>query len=163
MYCRMIATVSLVNMHQLWSFPPWLNGKEPALQCRRHRWRGFEPWLGKIPGGGRGSPLQYFCLENPMDRGIWRATVHRVARSCRLKRLCPYPQPRHGTQCGCCTNNRTKEGKEFAPLVTANQTDKYMLRAFREKSDDSRADPGRAGTVVWDTRTKVGRLSKHLI
>ena len=45
-------------------------------------------------------------------------------------------------------NNRRKEGKEFAPLVTANQTDKYMLRAFWEKSDDSRADPGQAGTMV---------------
>ena len=33
------------------------------------------------PGGGHGSLLQYSCLENPMDRGAWRATVHRVAKS----------------------------------------------------------------------------------
>ena len=32
---------------------------------------GFDPWVGKIPGGGHGSPLQYSCLENPMDRGAW--------------------------------------------------------------------------------------------
>ena len=32
-------------------------------------------------GEGNGSPLQYSCLENPMDRGAWRATVHRVAES----------------------------------------------------------------------------------
>ena len=40
------------------------------------------------PGGGHGNPLQCSCLENPMDRGAWRAAVHRVAESwTRLKRL----------------------------------------------------------------------------
>ena len=34
--------------------------------------------LGRSPGGGYGNPLQYFCLENPMDRGAWWATVHEV-------------------------------------------------------------------------------------
>ena len=42
---------------------------------------GLIPGLGRFPGGGRGNPLQYFCLENPMDRGAWRATVHGVAKS----------------------------------------------------------------------------------
>ena len=37
------------------------------------------PGLGRFPGGGLGNPLQYSCLENPMDRGAWPATVHRVA------------------------------------------------------------------------------------
>ena len=37
--------------------------------------------LGRSPGGGHGNPLQYSCLENPMDRGAWRATVHGVAKS----------------------------------------------------------------------------------
>ena len=36
--------------------------------------------LGRFPGGGHGNPLQYSCLENPMDRGAWWATVHGVAR-----------------------------------------------------------------------------------
>ena len=36
---------------------------------------------GRSPGGGRGNPLQYSYLENRMDRGAWRATVHRVAKS----------------------------------------------------------------------------------
>ena len=35
--------------------------------------------LGRSPGGGHGNPLQYSCQENPMDRGAWWATVHRVA------------------------------------------------------------------------------------
>ena len=37
--------------------------------------------LGRCPGGGSGNPLQYFCLENPMDRGAWWAIVHGVAKS----------------------------------------------------------------------------------
>ena len=39
------------------------------------------PESGRSPGGGHGNPLQYACLENPMDRGAWRATVHGVAES----------------------------------------------------------------------------------
>ena len=35
----------------------------------------------RSPGGGHGNPLQYSCLENPMDRGVWWATVCRVAKS----------------------------------------------------------------------------------
>ena len=43
---------------------------------------------GRFPGGGHGNPLQCSCLENAMDRGAWRATVHGVAKSwIRLKRL----------------------------------------------------------------------------
>ena len=43
---------------------------------------------GAVPGGEHGNPLQYSCLENPMDRGAWRATVHGVAKSgTRLKQL----------------------------------------------------------------------------
>ena len=39
------------------------------------------PGLGRSPGGGHDNPFQYSCLENPMDRGAWRATVHRIAES----------------------------------------------------------------------------------
>ena len=39
------------------------------------------PELGRSPGVGNGNPLQYSCLENPMDRGAWRAIVHGVAKS----------------------------------------------------------------------------------
>ena len=39
------------------------------------------PGLGRSPGEGHGNPLQYSCLKNPMDRGAWRATVHRVTNS----------------------------------------------------------------------------------
>jgi len=39
------------------------------------------PGSGKSPGGEHGNPLQYSCLENPMDRGAWQATVHGVTKS----------------------------------------------------------------------------------
>ena len=42
---------------------------------------GSIPGLGRSPGGGHGSPLQCSHLENPMDRGAWRATVHGVTKS----------------------------------------------------------------------------------
>jgi len=49
---------------------------------------GSVPELGKSPGGGHGSSLQYSCLENPMDGGVWQATVHGVTKSqTRLKPL----------------------------------------------------------------------------
>ena len=42
---------------------------------------GSIPGLGRSPGEGNGNPLQYSCLENPMDRGAWSATVHGVTKS----------------------------------------------------------------------------------
>ena len=42
---------------------------------------GSIPGSGRSPGEGTGNPFQYSCLENPIDRGAWRATVHGVAKS----------------------------------------------------------------------------------
>ena len=42
---------------------------------------GSIPGLGRSPGGGHGNPLKYSCLENPLDRGAWRAAVHGVTQS----------------------------------------------------------------------------------
>ena len=42
---------------------------------------GSSPGLGRYPGEGNGNPLQYYCLENPMDRGAWYATVYGVTKS----------------------------------------------------------------------------------
>ena len=55
-------------------FPGGSDGKSICLQCRR-------PRLGRSPGEGNGSPLQYSCLENPIDCRAWKATVHGVAKS----------------------------------------------------------------------------------
>ena len=53
------------------------DGKETACNIGDP---GLIPKLGRCPGEGNGNPLQYSCLENPMDRGAWWATVHRVLR-----------------------------------------------------------------------------------
>ena len=55
--------------------------KNPLANVGDTRDWGSIPGLGRSPGGGNGNPLQYSCLENPMDRGAWRATVHGVAES----------------------------------------------------------------------------------
>jgi len=57
--------------------PWWLSSKESACQCKR--W-GFDLWVRKIPWRRYGISLQYSCLGNPMERGTWPSTVHRVAK-----------------------------------------------------------------------------------
>ena len=55
------------------------SGKEPA-NAGGLRDVDSGPGLGRLPGGGDGNSLQYFYLENPMDRGAWRATIHGVTK-----------------------------------------------------------------------------------
>ena len=45
---------------------------------KEHR---LDPWIGRSYRRGNGNPLHYSCMENPIDRGTWRATVHTVAKS----------------------------------------------------------------------------------
>ena len=61
-------------------FPGGTRGKEPA-NVGDIRDTGSIPGSGRSPGEGNGSPLQYSCLENPIDRGAWWATVLRVTKS----------------------------------------------------------------------------------
>ena len=56
----------------------WLGGKETACQAGD---MGLIPGSGRFSGEGNGNPLQDFCLENPMYRGVWQAKVHGVAES----------------------------------------------------------------------------------
>ena len=73
--------------------PWWLSSKELTCQCRRcwiNTW--VDLWGQEDPlGEGNGSPFQYSCLGNPVDRGAWQVTVHGVAKS--------------GTQLSTHTNN----------------------------------------------------------
>ena len=59
-------------------FPGGSDGKESACNAGD---LGLIPGSGGSPGGGNGNPLQYFCLKNPLDRGSWQVTVHRVSQS----------------------------------------------------------------------------------
>ena len=69
-------------------FPDDASGKAPGCQCRSYKECGCIPESGRSPGGGHSNLLQYSCLENPMNRGVWWATVHRVSKNqTRLKWL----------------------------------------------------------------------------
>ena len=61
--------------------PWWLNDKESSHNAGDAGDAGSIPGSGRCPGGGHGNPFWYFCLENPMDRGTWLATVHGVPKS----------------------------------------------------------------------------------
>ena len=71
---------------------------------------GLIPGQGRSPGGGHENPLQYSCLENPMDRRVWRATVHRISES-------DWTETSQHT----CTHN--SQTTEFTHL-------KYMIQCF---------------------------------
>ena len=68
-----------LQFYCLWGFPGSLDGK--ASNAYNAGDLGLIPGLGRSPGEGNGNPLQYSCLENPMDQGAWWATVHGVAKS----------------------------------------------------------------------------------
>ena len=61
--------------------PRWCIGKEFTCQCRTHRRQGLIPGSRRSSWGGNGNPLQYSCLENSMDKGALRTTIHRVTSS----------------------------------------------------------------------------------
>ena len=71
-----------------WACQVALMAKNPPINAGDVRDMGLVPGSGRSPAGGHRNPLQYSCLENPMDRGLWRAKVRRVAKSrIWLKRL----------------------------------------------------------------------------
>ena len=65
-----------------WASQVALMVKNPAANAgdQKKKKAASIPGLGRYPGGGHGNPVQYSCLENPMDRGAWQATVHRSQR-----------------------------------------------------------------------------------
>ena len=61
--------------------PQWLSRKKFAYSAEDASDSSLIPGLGRSHGGGYGNPLQYSCLEKPMDKGAWRASVHRFTKS----------------------------------------------------------------------------------
>ena len=88
-------------------FPGGASGKDLLANAGHVRDSGSVPGLGGSPGEGHGNPLQYSCLENPMDRGVCWATVHSLAKSqTQLKRfniafkhMNPFFEDTHSTVC----------------------------------------------------------------
>ena len=79
-----------------------LKKKNPPTNVGDSRNMGSIPGLGSSPGGGHGNPLQYFSLENPMDRGAWRATVNGVTKSQTRLRWLNTVRAKKNTEVGCC-------------------------------------------------------------
>ena len=73
--------IMYINICIYGGLPWWLSGKESACNAGVTEDVGLIFGLGRSFGGEHGNLLQYSCLENPVDRGAWRATVHRVAKS----------------------------------------------------------------------------------
>ena len=87
------------NKCGIWGLPRWLSGKESACDAGDTGDLGSIPRSGRSPGEGNGNPLQYSCLENPTERGAWRATVHGVTKrwtrlsTQHIKKKKPKPSP----------------------------------------------------------------------
>ena len=74
-----------VSKERHWPSPPglprWLSGEEPTCQSRGYKRHSHDPWVVMTPGEGNSNPVHNSCLENPMDSGTWRASVHGVAKT----------------------------------------------------------------------------------
>ena len=77
---------------------PWTGGSDGKESACNARDLGLIPGLGRYPGEGNGNPVQYSCLENPMDRGAWWATVHGVAESDMTEQLALSPYKHRETR-----------------------------------------------------------------
>ena len=84
-YCKqldlILAVILVLNWVEFWASQVALVVKNLPANARDIRDMGLIPRSDRSLGGGHGNPLQYSCLDNPMDRGAWQATVHRVAKS----------------------------------------------------------------------------------
>ena len=79
--CKTQQVPTLVWLLWICGLPRWHQWWRTSLPMPQTYDTGLIPGSGSSPGGGRGNPLQYSCLENPMDRGAWWAAVHRVTKS----------------------------------------------------------------------------------
>ena len=88
-------------------------GKESTYNAGDIRDAGLIPWLGKSPWGGHSNPLQYSCLENPMDRGAWWFMVHRIRKNrTRLKRLSTHAHEKHSKNTRPAWRIKIREGNQ---------------------------------------------------
>ena len=83
--CHKSAVISMGNISKCVGFPYSSVGKESTCDTGDP---GSIPGSARSPGKGIGYPLQYSCLENSMDRGAWRATVHELGEQIKMLELC---------------------------------------------------------------------------
>ena len=80
--CSKCASVDICVVHVVsgYGFPGGSGVKNLPINAGDAGDTALIPGTGRSPGGAHGNPLQYSCLENPMNRGAWRATVHGVTK-----------------------------------------------------------------------------------
>ena len=78
-WCLNQCSLSFIHVSDHW-LTPCLSSTQCTCQFSRHKRGRFDPWVGKIPWRRAWQPPPNSCLENPMDRGAWWATVHSVTR-----------------------------------------------------------------------------------
>ena len=87
---------------------------------------GSIPGLGRSPGGGHGNPLQYSCLDNPMDRQAWQTIAHRVPKSrTRLKQLISHTRKGHYWPLSCSSQKLKKHLDQFHQQVLSIPSPKH--------------------------------------
>ena len=101
-------SINMFSGSSINDFPGGSDGKASACNAGD---LGSIPGSGRSPGEGNGNPLQYYCLENPMDRGAWQAAVYGVAKS--QTRLSDFPSQSH-----CINYESHFTGKETAQYWT---------------------------------------------
>ena len=117
--------------------PWWLSGKEAAWNAENAGDMGLIPRLGRSPEGGNGNPLQYSCLENPMDRGAWWAAVHKVSKSWtwlfHFSLSCIGEGNGNPLQCSCLENLRDS-GAWWAAIYGVAQSWTWLKRLSSSSS-----------------------------
>ena len=120
-------------------------GKESACNATDTGNVGSAPGLGRAPGGEHGSPLQYSCLKNPMDKGAWRTTVHRVRKSrTQLKQLST-----HTTVCTDLIWNLSYKKINCIHFIMPSLCENHCMRKCRHYKCMEESVPALKQHLLW--------------
>ena len=133
--------------------------ENPPTNAGDLRDSGSIPRPGRCPGGGHGNPLQYSCLENPMDRGAWRATV---AESLSLAASAPPPplQPVQSSQHLDCREEKDPEVK-YPSKVTKLPSTLTVIRPTPKSQSSQSAEITQAKAKTAFLKLRVTKLSDY--
>ena len=135
-------------------FPGGTSSKESPLPIQEMQDLGLFPELGRPPEGGHGNPLPYSCLENPMDRAAWWATVHGGAK--RRARLSDFTSL-HSLVCPPCSSTHSKSVARRPQEMASNRLERSGVP---EWSKD--ACPFPSLSLDWlVNKTSTSTISSH--
>ena len=123
----MTSVYNFYTSHPRKGFPGRVSGKEPAYECRRLNRHSFDPWDGKIPWRRACNPLQYFCLENPIDRGVWQSIGSARIRHDESNLVCMYHHVKPTVIHHSCDYIHEIIDKEYQPYLVHKYTYTHRL------------------------------------